>query len=421
MKLFFKTGAVLVIVIILFSVACKKEISRKEEVSEITIQNLGTFARLYGYARWFHPSDEAQEIDWGKFAVLGVRKVQNIRSATELRDTLYRLFSPIVQGLQIYEADKPETFNPDILLSPDPGAKSVVWQHLGVYLSDQSIYKSIRINTSDLDKITNSTTIFKQISNPSQLNGKEVKFSGYFRGQKGEVKLAILPFINSITKNLHEIPIEVTQDWEKYEIRLKIPLETTSIIYGFELDGATEVWVDNFEFVVNNEGAWESIDSANMGFECGKTEKEDDSVQNWLTFVRLHTIEVSDTNPYSGKYCLKVSIPEKMFGYIPQFGEITKASIGNNLIGVIPLTLLMNESSTYPETDTKTLNQLQSELANINLSRYSSNPDQNLASIIIAWNVIQHFFPISMSLIPIGRTYWKKHCKVHLKTKNIFI
>ena len=126
-------------------VACQSEASRK-------VQNLETFARLYGYARWFHPSDEAQEIDWEKFAILCVQKVENVKSTAELRDTLYRLFSPIVQGLQIYKKSKPEIFNPEILLSPDPDAKPVAWQHYGVYLNEKSnIYKSIRTNKSEIE------------------------------------------------------------------------------------------------------------------------------------------------------------------------------------------------------------------------------------------------------------------------------
>lgn len=131
-----------------FCVACQSNTTNsKEQDLETRVENLETFARLYGYARWFHPSDEAKEIDWDKFAILGVRKVENIKSTAALRDTLYRLFSPIVQGLQIYDARKPEIFNSKILLSPDLNAKSVAWQHLGVYLNeDSNIYSSMRTN-----------------------------------------------------------------------------------------------------------------------------------------------------------------------------------------------------------------------------------------------------------------------------------
>lgn len=37
------------------------------------IANLEAFARLYGYVRFFHPSDEAAALDWDRFAVYGAR------------------------------------------------------------------------------------------------------------------------------------------------------------------------------------------------------------------------------------------------------------------------------------------------------------------------------------------------------------
>jgi hypothetical protein len=71
-----------------------------------------------------------------------------------------------------------------------------------------------------------------------------------------------------------------------------------------------------------------------------------------------------------------------MFDRVPQFGEITKAPIGNNLICVVPLTLLSNDTSTYPKTDISTLARLRFDLENINIDKYSFNPQVNLASII---------------------------------------
>jgi hypothetical protein len=145
------------------------EVLPNNNETERKVQNIETFARLYGYARWFHPSDEAKEIDWDKFAVLGVKKVENIQSDKELQDTLFRLFSPVVQGLKIYEAGTRENFNPRILLSPDSKAKPVAWQHYGVYLNDKSnIYKSERTNrkpavTKLLDIISRSGQNFDQM------------------------------------------------------------------------------------------------------------------------------------------------------------------------------------------------------------------------------------------------------------------
>lgn len=225
-----KTNFILTVLLISFCVTCQKGSNSGNAQSRV--QNLESFARLYGYARWFHPSDEAQEIDWEKFAVLGIKKVENIRTTAELRDTLFSLFSPIVQGLQIYETQKPEGFDSKVLLSPDPNAKPVAWQHYGVYLKgDPNIYESRRTYKSETEKV--------------------------------------------------------------------------------------------------------------------------------------------------------------MFDRIPQFGEIIKEPIGSNLTCVLPLTLLTNDTSTYPQTDRSKLALLQSELESIHLNE----PQVNMASVIITWNVLQHFFP----------------------------
>ena len=385
-KKFLKIFLSLIIITGSLGVACQSETNRK-------VKNLETFARLYGYARWFHPSDEAQEIDWDKFAILGVQKVENVKSAVALRDTLYRLFSPIVQGLQIYEARKPEIFNPELLLSPDPDAKPVAWQHYGVFLNGESnIYKSIRTNKSEVDKKVESTIISKSIYNPSHFTGKEVKFSGYFRSNKEGAKLYVHPVISYMNDKKHEVLIEESQDWKKVEISLTVPKESVGIVYGFEIEGDADVWADDFEFFVNEGGEWIPADTVNMGFERGKTENEEKPVEEWRTSMTRHTVEVADENPYSGKYCLNVKYTGKMFESMPQFGEITKAPIGNNLICVVPLTLLSNDTSTYPKTKTTSITRLKAELDSFKIDRGFSL-STNLASVIIAWNVLQHFFP----------------------------
>lgn len=231
-----KFSTILIIALVTFCIGCKRKPDNIAQYQGMFLQNLETFSRLYGYARWFHPSDEAQEIDWDKFAVLGIQKVENVNSCAELRDTLYRLFSPIVQGLQIYETQKPEIFNPEILLSPDSDAKPAAWQHYGVYVDNRpNIYNSLRTYKSETDTV--------------------------------------------------------------------------------------------------------------------------------------------------------------MFDRIPQIGEIIKEPIGSNFICVIPLTLLTNGTSTYPKTDRPTLARFQSELDNINIDGHFFDPQVNLASVIITWNVLQHFFP----------------------------
>lgn len=164
---------------LLMLIACRNE-SRK-------IQNIEAFGKLYGYARWFHPSDEAQEIDWDKFAILGVQKVEHIESDAELRDTLLRLFSPVVQGLQIAAGEIKSPVDLSLLMPPGTSKNKIVaWQHYGVHLGEKSnVYNSIRTNkpTSDFFSFFIGSVI-----DVSDFHGKEIKLTGYFKAKTSDSK-----------------------------------------------------------------------------------------------------------------------------------------------------------------------------------------------------------------------------------------
>ena len=74
--------------------------------TNIKVQNLSAFTRLYGYVKHFYPSDEAQEIDWDRFAALGSQKVQKARNMKQLKRSLEELFLPVID-LQLYTQQSP--------------------------------------------------------------------------------------------------------------------------------------------------------------------------------------------------------------------------------------------------------------------------------------------------------------------------
>src|SRR5688500_4638444 len=65
------------------------------------IDNVAAFARLYGVARWFYPSDAAAALDWNRFAVHGVSRVRAARTPAELERTLEELFTPLGPGIEV--------------------------------------------------------------------------------------------------------------------------------------------------------------------------------------------------------------------------------------------------------------------------------------------------------------------------------
>jgi hypothetical protein len=94
------------------------------------VEHLGAFARLYGYVKHFHPSDQASSIDWDAFAVHGAAKVLPAESRDELQATLRQLFLPLGPGIEILEMEE----EPAEAAEPPPDdadLELVAWQHQG--------------------------------------------------------------------------------------------------------------------------------------------------------------------------------------------------------------------------------------------------------------------------------------------------
>jgi hypothetical protein len=106
------------------------------------VNNLTAFTKLYGYVKHFYPSDEAQEMDWDRFAAIGSEKAQKAKNMKQLRRTLEALFLPIVPDLKLYDEDRPEM--PQYRTT---GMKKAYWQYEGLNNTmEPSVYRSIRAN-----------------------------------------------------------------------------------------------------------------------------------------------------------------------------------------------------------------------------------------------------------------------------------
>jgi C-terminal processing protease CtpA/Prc len=100
------------------------------------------FTRLFGYVRYFHPSDSASHTDWHAFAIRAIPLVENAREADDLTRVLNRLFQPIAPAVTVYRSDRTPPAPPRPPASPTLGA--VFWEHFGLGGSMPSVYRSIR-------------------------------------------------------------------------------------------------------------------------------------------------------------------------------------------------------------------------------------------------------------------------------------
>ncbi|WGM39233.1 S41 family peptidase [Caulobacter sp. NIBR1757] len=115
-------------------------VNANEPARALTAQgqsNLQAFARLYGYVRWFHPSDESAKADWDALAVAGVQRVETARNGRELAKALREVFLPVAPTLII----EPGAPTPPGLL---PNTSPLAWTHKGVQFSKENVYSSVR-------------------------------------------------------------------------------------------------------------------------------------------------------------------------------------------------------------------------------------------------------------------------------------
>jgi hypothetical protein len=165
-------------------------ISKKQK-----IENLYSFGKVYGYVRWFYPGDEVTQIDWNKFAVYGIREVQNSRNTEKLKEILLELYKPIAPSLSITVKNTNENFDiRSITPSDTSGLNHVSWVHYGVYLSEKSnIYKSIRINRDNLDDLFKDSVKSKNINYADLKYATTTKPGDHIKKDIGNGLILIMP------------------------------------------------------------------------------------------------------------------------------------------------------------------------------------------------------------------------------------
>lgn len=97
------------------------------------VEYLTTYAKAYGYVKYFHPSDEAYAINWNQFAVYGADEIVKCKSKEDLMKTLNELFNPIAPTIVFTDAKHVTDFDFN-LWRPDNSNDYCLtyWQHHGV-------------------------------------------------------------------------------------------------------------------------------------------------------------------------------------------------------------------------------------------------------------------------------------------------
>jgi hypothetical protein len=369
-------------------------------------ENLRAFAKLYGYVRYFHPSDVAAETDWEKFAMHGVRKVKDASNQAELRADLEALFEPIAPTVQLYRTGSEPPPPTDVLAPSDTaGLRPVAWQHKGLGLhSSGHPYRSLRTNRADSlffddterrkDEDWLSASIVQR-PDFTPLQGQQVRLQMDVRtAPESRVHLFLLLLHGNSRNEPLSDPIS-SNSWSTHERTVNIPRSVNHLAVGALVRDPGTAWIDDIELLTREtpNDAWRRVELHNASFEV---EGRDRSLPGWEVhdYPGNRASAVAE-DAAEGKRSLRLSFPRqsnlRLFDERPRPGETVEKPIGRGLSAQVPLVLYSRDGQTLRPDGAPPTEPMQARLDSLDLPQ--SGTAFFAANVVVAWNVFQHFYP----------------------------
>ncbi|MCX4241675.1 S41 family peptidase [Paraliomyxa miuraensis] len=357
------------------------------------LEELRAFARLYGYARYFHPSDEAAAVDWDRFVVHGVGRVMRGTDRAELDAALEELFLPIAPTLDVFvDGESPRTAA-DLFPASTEGLELVAWQHLGYGFGDMpTVYSSKRTHRRrDVPAGQQRTVLAVQDVEASALRGKTIRLRGWARTDPEAPQAS-----TKLHMRIHQ-PSEQSVwaksgdhegfEWGEVSVQQEVPDDATTITLGAAVTGQGAVWVDEFSLDVRDGASWRPVPLVNPGFEDGT------EATGWELDAPNFTQQIRP-QARGGNRSLwlarkTITLTEAPFEEQPEPGELLRASLGAGLWCQLPISLYSKGGHTLPPPGWSAVEPVLPSA----VPRSANDPAVRIAAVIVTWNVFQHFYP----------------------------
>jgi len=388
--------------LVLIFLSCTENTVSKENSQKV--ENLKTFAKVYGYVKYFHPSDGAAEIDWNSFAIHGARIVEKCESRNELINVLDTLFKPIAPSIN-FTTSKSNKYDLTIITPENPqDFKPTFWQHSGINIGmDPELrtpYRSSRVDgiiNKDYSFVVSKLTMRMEAS---KYIGKKIKYKSWAKKSDSNSNKGYLRFVLEKSDGTSDLKKENIDDeqWKQYEITANIDSLTASIQLGAALRGKGSVLYDLPQLFYENNGKWIEIPLANQDFEK-ETSLNEYKTNKWYFEGIGYSCSITNTDSYRGAKSAILEYSgivekekgEKLFDNVPSFGYLIEKEINKGLYLQLPLVLYSNDNGTYPKSDSISLEKLKTNLKEVH--QETTELSVRLGNVINTYNVFQHFYP----------------------------
>lgn len=362
------------------------------------IENVAAFARLYGVARWFYPSDAAAALDWNRFAVEGVRRVRDARTSAELETTLKELFTPlgprIVIGTSL-PAKRPTGGH-------DPSL--VAWHYRGAGITENvpGPYSAKRMNrvTATRSAPGAMSGTMAQVIAADSLRGKPIRMRGQVRvadpsaqGWAGLwLRVDRTGGAPGFFDNMQNRPVRDTT-WREYVIEGAVASDATQIVFGILTVGSMAVDVDAIEIATRDAaGKWTALAIPDASFEAPNSGGRGWSQNGGSAFTRpstgaAHGARFARLQPQAPSQTAPVLPADSL--EVPISGTAVDVELSLGLKARIPMSLTDAEA----RAESPALTNLRAAFANMGSPARRDDVDTRLADVVVAWSVFRHFYP----------------------------
>ncbi|NTV81022.1 MAG: hypothetical protein HGA24_06330, partial [Candidatus Aminicenantes bacterium] len=277
------------------------------------VQNLRALAKLYGYIRYFHPSDEAARVDWDALAVYAAGKVKDAPDPAALKAALEEIFRPVAPAMALWLPGEAAPATSPSGLSADP-SKLVSWQHYGMGTgTTDSVYHSVRLNRPYAPR--GQAILGGAGFDAAKLAGKTIKYSAWVKVRSDDPQARVQLWLRvdrasgmGFFDNMSDRPIR-GGEWAEYVITGPVAADAKRIAFGAIVHGNGEFLLDGFRASITDaSGREEALPVPNGGFEEGEANA---APLAWNTQQSSLAVRVQTEDVREGKRALRLSAPSQ--------------------------------------------------------------------------------------------------------------
>lgn len=402
----------------MFIAATNKERTNTLDAQSKLEDALFSFAKTYGYIRYFYPGDEVADFEWDRFAWYGVDFIARTNT-NSIDKQIHSLFSPIVASLQI-EKD-PRKISNISHNQPIDKTNDVYWQHLGDGKERIGYpYMSMRVNkpARKLPESPNDFGSIRKIIDAKKYQSQKVRLIGKIKVDASFIgRPSLIISVKEFGKDRQTFSTDgqavISGKWVTHEVMTQLPnnIEQIAIICQ-SVTQTGSLSFDHLLLEIENNGKWHQAEF--VDFETVKTEE---LANEWRPFGPNQdiTLQKDETNnsvvSFSRTLGTLTSLPP-LFDDYPEQASFLVKSIGSGLHIGFPTVMQQSNNRTIPSADTNRLNTLRKTLSEIKDDNLGvTNLSTRIANIIILWNRLQHFHPDN----PFSTADWEKELKKAIK------